>query len=165
MNNRLQFLIRKNAGKRNLEEYKEILSKLIIDNNYSIMCLEDSDIITETVIKNNKLNQYTNSIWSSKQIPFSEKNELKQIISKIRLRYDDMVYMSIKNSEQCGLIVLDRIDFFNVNFQFRDEPSGLIVFYDRSLTNELVVDFYEEYNEHFYDLEILGREWNDIMVQ
>lgn len=159
MENRLQFLLRKNAGKRYLETYKDILSKLIVDGNYNIIGLEETDVISEKIIKNQITLQDNNLIWTDKHIPFVEKSKLKRIISGIQSRNNDIVYMSIKNSDLCGLVVLNRIDSFNVNFQYRDEPSGLIVFYDRSLINKLIVDFYEEDNEYFYDLEIQGREW------
>ena len=86
MENRLQFLLRKNAGKRYLETYKDILSKLIVDGSYNIIGLEETD----------------------KHIPFVEKNELKRIISGIQSRNNDIVYMSIKNSDLCGLVVLNR---------------------------------------------------------
>lgn len=68
--------------------------------------------------------------------------------------------MSIKNSDICGRVVLDKISSFNVDFQYWDNIGGLIVFYDRSLTNSLVIDYYEEWNEYYYDLEIYGKEWN-----
>ncbi len=45
MNSRLQFLLRSNAGKRYLDEYKEIVSKLIQNSDYDIMNLEESDTI------------------------------------------------------------------------------------------------------------------------
>lgn len=57
------------------------------------------------------------------------------------------------------------IDFFNADFQYEDEHSGLIVFYDRSLTNSLVIDFYEEWNEYYYDLEIYGKDWSPSQPQ
>ena len=68
--------------------------------------------------------------------------------------------MSIKNSDICGLVLLERIDMFNVCFHYQDDSSGLITFYDKSLTNMLIIDFYEEWNEFFYDVEIYGKKWS-----
>lgn len=45
MENRLQFLLRKNKGKQYLPEYQEQLSKLVIGDNFKILSLEDSDTI------------------------------------------------------------------------------------------------------------------------
>ena len=66
---------------------------------------------------------------------------MKQILSHIGNRYNDAVYMSIKHSDLCGRVVLNGIDFFNADFQYEDEHSGLFVLYDLSLTNSLVIDF------------------------
>lgn len=157
--NRLQFLLRKNTGKRYLEKYQEELSKLIIGNNIKIMSLEKSDIIFK-MISDNMLFKQNNLAWSAKQIPFQDKSILKKIISDIQIKYGDIVYMSIKNSDICGLVLLERIDMFNVCFHYQDDSSGLITFYDKSLTNMLIIDFYEEWNEFFYDVEIYGKKWS-----
>ena len=53
---------------------------------------------------------------------------------------------------------------FNVSFHYEDDSSGLITFYDKSLTNMLVVDFYEEWNEYFYDIEIHGKQWSYLVL-
>ena len=159
MKNRLQFLLRKNAGKQYFEIYQEELSKLVIGKDIKVMSLEESDMIFK-MISDNMLFEQSNLAWSAKQIPFQDKRILKKIISDIQLKYDDIVYMSIKNSDICGLTLLDRIDMFNVYFHYQDESSGLITFYDKSLTNMLVLDFYEEWNEYFYDIEIYGKQWS-----
>ena len=147
MENRLQFLLRKNKGKQYLPEYQEQLSKLVIGDNFKILSLEDSDTISAEIIQNGELFQQGNVAWKSQRIPFLEKTELKQILLHIGRRYDDAVYMAIKH-------------FFNADFQYEDEHSGLIVFYDLSLTNSLVIDFYEEWNEYYYYVEIYGKDWS-----
>ena len=157
MENRLQFLLRKNKGKQYLPEYQEQLSKLVIGDNFKILSLEDSDTIFAEITQNGELFQQGNVAWKSQRIPFLEKTELKQILLHIGRRYDDAVYMAIKHSDLCGRVVLNGIDFFNADFQYEDEHSGLIVFYDLSLTNSLVIDFYEEWNEYYYDVEIYGK--------
>ena len=53
---------------------------------------------------------------------------------------------------------------FNVSFHYEDDSGGLITFYDKSLTNMLVVDFYEEWNEYFYDIEIYGKQWSYLVL-
>ena len=64
----------------------------------------------------------------------------------------------LKTPIYAALALLDRIDMFNVSFHYEDDSGGLITFYDKSLTNMLVVDFYEEWNEYFYDIEIYGKQ-------
>lgn len=151
---------KKNKGKQYLPEYQEQLSKLVIGDNFKILSLEDSDTISAEIIQNGELFQQGNVAWKSQRIPFLEKTELKQILLHIGRRYDDAVYMAIKHSDLCGRVVLNGIDFFNADFQYEDEHSGLIVFYDLSLTNSLVIDFYEEWNEYYYDVEIYGKDWS-----
>ena len=105
MKNRLQFLLRKNAGKQHLEIYQEEVSKLVIGKDIKVMSLEESDMILK-MISDNMLFEQSNLAWSAKQIPFQDKHILKKIISDIRLKYDDIVYMQIKNSDICGLALL-----------------------------------------------------------
>lgn len=52
--------------------------------------------------------------------------------------------MSRGYTDVCSLAVLKQIRFFNSDFSFNDEHSGLIVLYDVSIANKLVIDFYEE---------------------
>lgn len=85
--NRLQFLLRKNTGKRYLEKYHEELSKLIIGNNIKIMSLEKSDIIFK-MISDNMLFKQNNLAWSTKQIPFQDKSILK----KNNIRYSNKIW-------------------------------------------------------------------------
>ena len=163
MKNRLQFLLRKNAGKQHLEIYQEEVSKLVIGKDIKVMSLEESDMILK-MISDNMLFEQSNLAWSAKQIPFQDKHILKKIISDIQLKYDDIVYMQIKNSDICGLALLDRIDMFNVSFHYEDDSSGLITFYDKSLTNMFVVYLYEEWIEYFYDIEIHGKQWSYLVL-
>lgn len=159
MENRLQFLLRKNKGKQYLPEYQEQLSKLVIGDNFKILSFGDSDTISAEIIQNGELFQRQCRL-EIPTVPFLEKTELKQILLHIGRRYDDAVYMAIKHSDLCGRVVLNGIDFFNADFQYEDEHSGLIVLYDLSLTNSLVIDFYEEWNEYYYDVEIYGKDWS-----
>lgn len=71
--------------------------------------------------------------------------------------------MSLGFSEMCGIVLLEYIDLFNMNFAFDDEHSGLIVFYDKELKNSLIVDFYKENEICYYDLEVVGEEWIKII--
>ena len=83
--------------KQYLEIYQEEVSKLVIGKDIKVMSLEESDMILK-MISDNMLFEQSNLAWSAKQIPFQDKHILlKKIISDIRLKYDDIVYMQIKN--------------------------------------------------------------------
>lgn len=155
MNDRLNFLLRKNTGKRHMQEYLNELSKLVHRNKYKVLTLEESDIVFEK-IKMHISNKY---IWKYAKNIFSNKDKLKKIISEIQYINNSNVYMSLGFSEMCGIVLLDYISLFNVDFSFEDEHSGLIKFYDKELKNCLAIDFYEENGSYYYDLEIIDGNW------
>ena len=160
MNNcRLQFLLRKNAGKRYMAEYLTELSKLITNNKFKILNLEDSDVISKSIIDNHEKFLSKMDYWECSNVLFTQKEILKGIITKIQLVYSASVYMSIGYSDMCGLVMTKRISFFNSDFEFNDEHSGLIVLYDKNAINKLVIDFYEEECMFYYDLQLFGEQW------
>ena len=67
--------------------------------------------------------------------------------------------MSRGYTDVCGLVVLKQIRFFNSDFSFNDEHSGLIVLCDVSIVIKLVIDFYEEDSLQVYDLQLFGEKW------
>lgn len=73
MENRLQFLLRKNKGKQYLPEYQEQLSKLVIGDNFKILSLEDSDTIFAEITQNGELFQQGNVAWKSNGFRFWRK--------------------------------------------------------------------------------------------
>ena len=158
-NNRLQFLLRKNAGKRYMAEYLTELSKLITNNKFKILNLEDSDVISKSIIDNHEKLLFKMDYWECRNTLFTQKEILKGIITKIQLVYSAPVYMSIGYSDMCGLVMIKRISFFNSDFEFNDEHSGLIVLYDKNAINKLVIDFYEEECMFYYDLQLFGEQW------
>lgn len=158
-NSRLQFLLRKNAGKRYMAEYLTELSKLITNNKFKILNLEDSDVISKSIIDNHEKLLFKMDYWECRNTLFTQKEILKGIITKIQLVYSAPVYMSIGYSDMCGLVMIKRISFFNSDFEFNDEHSGLIVLYDKNAINKLVIDFYEEECMFYYDLQLFGEQW------
>ena len=81
-NSRLQFLLRKNAGKRYMAEYLTELSRLITNNKFRILNLEESDIISKSIMDNHEKLLFKMDYW-------------KCVITKIQLVYSAPVYMSI----------------------------------------------------------------------
>ena len=112
-NSRLQFLLRKNAGKRYMAEYLTELSKLITNNKFKILNHEDSDVISKSIIDNHEKFLSKMDYWECSNVFFTQKEILKGIITKIQLIYSDPVYMSIGYSNMCGLAMIERINFFN----------------------------------------------------
>ena len=158
-NSRLQFLLRKSAGKRYMAEYLTELSRLITNNKFRILNFEESDIMSKSIMDNHEKLLFKMDYWECRNILFTQKEKLKGVITKIQLAYSAPVYMSIGYSDMCGLVVIERISLFNSDFEFNDEHSGLIVLYDKSASNKLVIDFYEEGCTCFYDLQLFGEQW------
>ena len=127
-NSRLQFLLRKNAGKRYMAEYLTELSRLITNNKFRILNLEESDIISKSIMDNHEMLLFKMDYWECRNTLFTQKEKLKGIITKIQLAYSAPVYMSIGYSDMCGLVMIERISLFNSDFEFNDEHSGLICF-------------------------------------
>ena len=158
-NSRLQSLLRRNAGKRYMAKYLTELSTLITNNKFKILSIEESDIISKSIMDNHEKLLFKKDYWVCRNTLFTQKEILKGIITKIQLAYSAPVYMSIGYSDMCGLVMIERISLFNSDFEFNDEHSGLIVLYDKSTSNKLVIDFYEENCMSFYDLQLFGEQW------
>jgi hypothetical protein len=109
-----------------MAEYLTELSKLITNNKFKILNLEDSDVISKSIIDNHEKFLPKMDYWECRNILFSKKEILKGFITKIQLIYSDAVYMSIGYSNTCGLVMIERISLFNSDFEFNDEHSGLI---------------------------------------
>lgn len=66
----------------------------------------------------------------------------------------DLIYIWLDHGHECGLCPLDSIDLFNINFNFEDDPTGIIVLISNSSSKRSVVlDFYEENMDKKIDIE------------
>ena len=111
-NSRLQSLLRRNAGKRYMAEYLTELSKLITNNKFKILNLEESDIISKSIMDHHEKLLFKKDYWECRNTLFTQKEILKGIITKIQLAYSAPVYMSIGYSDMCGLVMIERISLF-----------------------------------------------------
>lgn len=159
-NERLLFLIRKNQGRLNMPCYIEELNKLVHDNDYKIIGLEESDRIMGKIKENSR--KYSNIKQVYTELPFNDRSILKTIVRNVA--NDGKCFMSIGYSEMCGISELNDINHFNVDFRFEDEHTGTIILYSYDLDNELLIDFYEEYSEYYMDIELYGYRWNQFML-
>ena len=86
-NSRLQSLLRRNAGKRYMAEYLTELSKLITNNKFKILNLEESDIISKSIMDHHEKLLFKKDYWECRNTLFTQKEILKGIITKIQLAY------------------------------------------------------------------------------
>ena len=162
-NKHLQMLLRKNSGTIHFKEFKAELSRLLINEDYEIIDIEEYDNMKARIEANTK-NSISNGAYRKMQhIEFTRKKTLNIIINIIGSSYDKSIYMSTGYSDICGIVKINNLSSFNTNFNFFDERSGLIVFYDILLQNKMMLDFYEEDDMFFYDIEVFGNDWIDLI--
>lgn len=71
------------------------------------------------------------------------------------------LYIYLEHVRECGLFPLESIDMFNIDFDFEDDPGGLIVLMSKNCLQEVVLDFYEEEDVRKIDIEIRSAITND----
>lgn len=74
---------------------------------------------------------------------------------------DSSLYIYLEHVRECGLFPLESIDLFNIDFDFEDDPGGLIVLMSKNCLQEVVLDFYEEDEVRKIDIEIRSAIIND----
>lgn len=131
-------------GRQYLEEYLESIHKITIIKNPKILSIVETDRI------NNNQNKLNNSF--SIKLLFDNKSELKNIILK-QFKSKDNVYLFVPLSKDCGAIEMNSIINFNFNFDFTDEPSGIISIISKNLKEKILLDFYEEQEVKYIEFE------------
>lgn len=101
-----------------MAEYLTELSKLITNNKFKILNLEESDIISKSIMDHHEKLLFKKDYWECRNTLFTQKEILKGIITKIQLAYSAPVYMSIGYSDMCGLVMIERISLFNSHVVF-----------------------------------------------
>jgi hypothetical protein len=134
-------------GRQYLNKYLDILYKLVIDKKkINLLNIIDTDNIS------NKTSNLV-LIFSDK-IYFSDKGKLKKIILDNIKNFNEEYYLFTSLSKECGVAELDSLNDFNFNFDFKDEPSGILTLVNYSITNKILLDYYEEDNIEYLEVEI-----------
>jgi hypothetical protein len=88
---------------------------------------------------------------------FIEKEWLNGVIADHYESFNDGLYIFTEYSKSCGALLLSSIDNFNFQFSFEAEHAGLITIVNNKITKKLVLDFYEENNQNFLEIELYKR--------
>ena len=91
-------------------------------------------------------------------LSFEDKSQLKEIIDNLS-GVAGSILVFTDNSNYCGAARIADLSKFNTQFNFEEEHSGIISILSQDLTNNLVIDFYEEIGQQFMELEVQGGEW------
>nr|DAW61605.1 MAG TPA: hypothetical protein [Caudoviricetes sp.] len=130
-------------GKQYLSEYQEVINK-ITKNDFKILSIVETDKLIEKVSKL--------KLRFSKKILFNDKEELKSIIFN-NFNTNDSVYIFTSLSRDCGAVLIDSIIYFNFNFNFMDDHSGIISLISSDVKNKILLDFYEEDGLQYLEIE------------
>ena len=122
---------------------QEVINK-ITKNNFKILSIVETDKLIE---KESKL-----KLRFSKKILFNDKEELKSIIFN-NFNTNDSVYIFTSLSRDCGAVLIDSIIYFNFNFNFMDDHSGIISLISSDVKNKILLDFYEEDGLQYLEIE------------
>ena len=85
-------------------------------------------------------------------LDFCNKKDAWEIIRKVF--ENSSLFIALNHVRECGLFPLESIDLFNIDFDFEDDPGGLIVLVSNDCLQEVVFDFYEEDDVRKIDIEI-----------
>lgn len=157
MNSRLRELFKLSERRSKLSMFSLELCKLVMNHKFTVVDFDKSEKIQKLISQNLKNSQKKCLTFFS--TPFHSKELLETVLSCINQVNKDCVYIGIGLSEQCGYARLDSIMDFNTQFNYLDESTGIINFYSCDIENELIIDFYDEDEVWYYDLEIRGDNW------
>lgn len=156
-------LFRKQRCQQHLATYlKELKAVFNVNSNeVTILNLEETDSIGEQ--SSGKIN---NNIASKKIIPFDHKeNFLRFYIDNCSRLQPGNVYVFTDYSKDCGAAVFNSLKCLNPIFAFNAEHAGIISILSQDLANKLILDFYEENNKLFLEVEALGSLWGEVSAK
>lgn len=147
---KLSILKAKNKGRKYKNVYLRELEHLIIPNYNEDRILSLEKTLGLSKVKGNV---------QKHSLSFDNKRALKIIIEKLISIKDGEVFLISQYSLLCGAYALKSLREFNSDFEFKAEHQGLIQLRLADISNELLLDFYEENGERLLVVEIIGNEW------
>lgn len=124
----------------------------------NLLSIEDTDIIRDKAkLLRNKPKSYARML-------FSNKRKLKEYINELKQLEDGELLMLITDSYYCGAVRVPSLSDFNYNFEFSAEHCGIVSFIRSDISNELLIDFYEQGGEQFIEVEAFGDTWSKVVI-
>lgn len=148
---------RRLLGKKLLNDYLKELEALTNIEIKEDLLLSIPD--TDSIGKISKEHMYKSTI------SFNEKEKLLLYIGELINIKDGNCFLYITYSRDCGALKLSSLKDFNTNFKFYDEHAGILSIVMADLTNELLLDYYEEDGEHYLEIEAFGEEWSKVKIE
>ena len=136
---------RKLVGKiKYLDKYIRTLNRIILKEVEPTMLLSvvETDNIYPLDLKY--------KIVSKRTMDFCDKKEEWKMLKGFF--GNNPLYIWLTHGSECGLCPLESIDFFNIDFDYKDDPEGIIVLITHDFSKKIVLDFYEEGNRKKIDI-------------
>lgn len=143
-------------GKQSLKDYLKELNALTN--------IEVKEEMLLSKLESDALGKVPEDFSYKTKILFNEKERLLMFIGDLIKLKDGECYLYTAYSKKCGALKLGSLKDFNINFNFNDEHAGLLTITMKDLSNELLLDFYEEANEYYLEIETYGKNWSKARV-
>jgi len=156
MIDRATMLKRKAIGKTFIDKYFRELNTVSNKeiNSDDLLSIEDTYQYIDSISNIRKLNHY-----KSEPFEFHDKNRLTDFFIDIINKKNGKAILITKYSEYCGALPLNGLQDFNFNFPYNAEHSGLITLILEDLSNELILDFWDDQGQKLIEIETYGNEW------
>ena len=136
-------------------KYQKELNKLV---NFSV---KESDLLP--ISKTNNFPKNKRDVCKKISIEFNAKEKLRNYFNKLSQVKDGSCLLFTEYSKQFGALKINSLKDFNLDFEFTDEHSGIVVITIEDNSNELILDFYEVAGRgQMLDIEAYGNEWSSI---
>lgn len=89
-----------------------------------------------------------------KTILFSARKDVMKILKAHSIDFNDTYVLWIKDSDYCGAFKLESLNYFNFEFPYDVSRNGIIVLTQIDYKYKILLDFYEENNVKYLDVEV-----------
>lgn len=155
------FLMRKSHGKNVIENYRAMLEYLFSEcaEEIIIIDLESSDLLRAKAAE--KEVQTLQRIHTS----FNNRGVLRNIVAKLITQYNSEVYFFCEYAEFCGIARIPSLECLHCDFEYNKQFPSIFWFYTPDMENLFVVDFGEEHDDLYLELEVGGKMWEKAMLE
>ncbi len=132
------------------ETYLKDLSRLLLRDvtETELLSIGETDAFLERFSKENLETHLKFTMG------FDDKEQLRALLLQHITKWTVPYMMYLSNVENCGLIEIPTLYDFNWDFKYSDETHGSVYFKRKDYKEKILLDYYEEYNEYYLDLEI-----------
>lgn len=132
-------------GKQFLQKYMNIIQRLTkTEDEIKPLSIVTTDYIIERQSLLKKKNE--------KRFEFNDKKEFKKYVIN-NFNYKGVVYLMTSLSKDCGGIELTSINEFNFEFNYNDEPDGIVSIISSDFKEKILLDFYLIKDKTYIEIE------------